>query len=120
MRLASLRWRPFRLPLRHRFEAAHSVLADREGVLLELRDADGAVGIGEASPFPALGDGTVPDVLALLDAHADAILAAPERALAALHSHAGGVGALRCALDAALLDLEGQRRGLPVVRLLVD
>jgi o-succinylbenzoate synthase len=119
-RLAALRWRGFRLPLRHHFEAAHSVLADREGVLLELRDADGVIGIGEASPFPSLGDGTVADVLALLDAHADAIRAGSQHALAALDARAGGVAALRCALDAALLDHEGHKRGVPVARLLVD
>jgi L-alanine-DL-glutamate epimerase-like enolase superfamily enzyme len=120
LRLASLRWRPFRLPLRHHFEAAHSVLADREGVLLELRAEDGTLGIGEASPFPSLGDGTVADVLALLDTHAHALLAGPERALVALDARAGGVAALRCAFDAALLDVEGRRRGVPVAALLAD
>jgi L-alanine-DL-glutamate epimerase-like enolase superfamily enzyme len=118
--LTSLRWRPFRLPLRHRFEAAHSVLASREGVLLELRDADGTTGIGEASPFPSLGDGTVADVVALLEARAAAVLTDPERALAVLEARAPGVAALRCAVDAALLDLEARRRGIPVARLLVE
>jgi L-Ala-D/L-Glu epimerase len=120
LRVASLRWRPFRLPLRHRFEAAHSVLSDREGVLLELRDVEGVTGIGEASPFPSLGDGTVADVLALLDANADAMLADPEHALPSLDARAGGVAALRCALDAALLDLAGRKRGVPAARLLAE
>jgi L-alanine-DL-glutamate epimerase-like enolase superfamily enzyme len=120
VRLASIRWRPFRLPLRHRFEAAHSVLAAREGVLLEVRGDDQATGVGEASPFPALGDGTVGDVLGLLAVHSEAILAAPEQALTALDVRRPGVAALRCAIDTALLDLEGQRRGLPVARLIAS
>lgn len=115
-RLIAVRWRPFRLPLRHRFEAAHSVLADREGVLLELHSADGAVGIGEASPFPALGDGTVTDVLALLDARGDALLIDP--APEALPVRGPGVAALRCALDVALLDLEARRQGATLSALL--
>ncbi len=83
-RLVSLRWRPFRLPLRHRFEAAHGALADRAGVLLELRDSEGRVGLGEASPMPSLGDGTVEDVLGLLEAQGAAIVRGPDQVLAAL------------------------------------
>jgi o-succinylbenzoate synthase len=118
-RLVSMRWRPFRLPLRHRFEAAHGALTDRAGVLLELRAAAGTIGVGEASPYPSLGDGTVEDVLRLLAAHAAAILADPSRALARLDMRAHGVAALRCALDVALLDIEARQRGVPVAALLV-
>ncbi|MBX7110444.1 MAG: hypothetical protein K1X87_01180 [Dehalococcoidia bacterium] len=139
-RLLVVRWRPFRLPLRHRFEAAHGALADRLGVLIELHSSDGLIGIGEASPMPSLGDGTVEDVLAMLEAHAGAIVRTPDDVLAALMGGAGvvptilgggsgragdagigpGAAALACGLDTALLDLEGQRRGVPVARLLAD
>ena len=50
-RVAAVRWRPFRLPMRHRFEASHSTLTDREGLILELLGDDGDTGIGEASPI---------------------------------------------------------------------
>ncbi|MFN8585689.1 MAG: enolase C-terminal domain-like protein [Dehalococcoidia bacterium] len=139
-RLLVVRWRPFRLPLQHRFEAAHGALADRLGVLIELHSSDGLIGIGEASPMPSLGDGTVEDVLAMLEAHAGAIVRTPDDVLAALMGGAGvvppilgggsgragdagigpGTAALACGLDTALLDLEGQRRGVPVARLLAD
>jgi o-succinylbenzoate synthase len=92
------------------------VLADREGVIVELRDAEGVVGVGEASPFTALGGGTVADVLALLEERCEALLLDP--APAALPLRGPGVAALRCALDTALLDLEGQRRGLSIAALL--
>lgn len=121
-RVVSLRWRPFRLPLRHRFEAAHGALTDRRGVLLELHAADGAVGIGEASPYPSLGDGTVDDVLRLLEVHAAETVADPQAALASFALKpvgVPGVPALRCALDVALLDLAARRRGVSVAALLV-
>ena len=118
-RLVALRWRPFRLPLRHRFESAHAIVEARSGVLIELRGADGTTGIGEASPTPSLGDGTVADVLRLLGEHASAILSAPKDVLRTL-AQGPGAAALRCALDTALLDLEGQRRGVPVARLLAE
>jgi o-succinylbenzoate synthase len=116
-RLGALRWRPFRLPLKHRFEAAHAAIADREGVVLELIAADGFRGIGEASPMPSLGDGSVTDVERLLSEHAGSLLDDPERAVQDLGRGPGGA-ALRCAVDTALLDLEGKRQGLPVASLL--
>ncbi len=116
-RLAALRWRPFRLPLRRRFEAAHGPTVAREGVLVELVAADGASGVGEASPTPTLGDGTAADVLALLERHAAALLRDPAAACAAL-APGPGVAALRCAIDSALLDLAGRVRAVPVAALL--
>ncbi|RLT26478.1 MAG: o-succinylbenzoate synthase [Chloroflexi bacterium] len=117
-RIAAVRWRTFSLPMRHRFEAAHSTLTSREGLVLELLGGGGESGIGEASPFPALGDGTLADTLALLEARAGAIALDPEAALAALPASGPGVMALRCALDTALLDLDAKERGVPVATLL--
>ncbi len=108
----ALRWRPFRLPLRARFEAAHGQTAFRDGVLLEARDIVGHTGIGEASPYPSLGGGTVDDVLGLLARHGLAIF--EDGVLLG----GSGVEALRCAADAVLLDLEGRASGQSVAALL--
>ncbi|MSP21840.1 MAG: o-succinylbenzoate synthase [Dehalococcoidia bacterium] len=116
--LAAVRWRPFRLPMRHRFEAAHGGLDDRDGVLVELVGADGVTGIGEASPMASIGGGTVAHVLALLEVRGAALLQADP--LAALPMSGLGVSALRCAIDVALLDLEGKRRGVSIARLLAQ
>jgi L-alanine-DL-glutamate epimerase-like enolase superfamily enzyme len=43
-----IRWRPFRLPMHHRFEAAHGAMEAREGVAVQLIDAGGWTGTGEA------------------------------------------------------------------------
>lgn len=116
--LTAIRWRPFRLPMRHRFQAAHGTLHDRAGIVVELRAADGVSGIAEASPLPALGGGTDRDVAVLLERHASAILAAAPGTPDALERSGSGAAALRCALDVASLDIEGRRAGLPVARLL--
>lgn len=110
--MTRLRWRPFRLPMHHRFEAAHGALNDREGVIVQLVDADGVVGTGEASPMPSLGQGTAEDVLALLSMHGRDLLGGAEMA--------GGPGAaaLRCALDVAELDRLGRAQGRPIAALL--
>lgn len=112
-----LRWRPFRLPLRHRFEAAHGALADREGVVLVLDAGDGRRGLGEASPLPTFGGGTVADVLALLDTHGAALAGSATLDAPVELPSGAGVTALRCAIDVARLDLEAQRAGLPLVQL---
>ncbi|MGE3855492.1 MAG: o-succinylbenzoate synthase [Dehalococcoidia bacterium] len=115
--MPTLRWRPFRLPMRRRFEAAHGAMADRRGVLIALRDEDGRIGYGEASPIASLGYGTADDVAALLRQHGEALL----HGLAdALDPGAPGAQALRCALDVATLDLEAQRAGVPVAERLTE
>ncbi|MDA0271053.1 MAG: o-succinylbenzoate synthase [Chloroflexi bacterium] len=117
VRPVRLRWRPFRLPMRARFEAAHGVMAAREGVLLQLTDDSGRSGSGEASPIPSFGMGTVDDVLALLDAHGAALLGGAVLG-AALPEGGPGVSSLRCALDVAALDLRGCIEGRSVASLL--
>lgn len=112
MSAPTLRWRAFRLPMRHRFEAAHVTIRDRRGVLVELCDGDGCRGVGEASPMPSLGGGSVEDVIALLERHGAALLAGSPPPPGA------GVAALGCALDTALLDLEGRHSGRTVAALL--
>jgi len=108
----ALRWRPFRLPLRARFEAAHGATASRDGVLIEARDAGGHTGVGEASPYPSLGGGAVDDVLALLARHGLAVFED------GVLTGGPGVEALRCAVDTAALDLAGRVAGRPVAALL--
>ncbi len=112
----ALRWRPFRVQMRHRFQAAHGALDDREGVLITLRDAEGRTGIGEASPMSSLGQGCAADVLALLEQHGAALLDAD----AASALDGPGANALRCALDVATLDLRAQAAGRPVAALLAE
>ena len=115
--LAGLRRRPFELALRTPIETARGVIATRAGVVLELLDPEGRRGLGEASPLPAFDDGAAADVRRLLDAHAPDVL---EGGRLPESSRGPGSAALRCAIDVAQLDLEAQRRGLPIAALLSD
>ncbi|MPY96268.1 MAG: hypothetical protein GEV08_25370 [Acidimicrobiia bacterium] len=116
-RITTVRWRPFRLPMRHRFEAASGMLEDRAGVLVQFVDSEGRTATGEASPMPSLGAGTVADVLALLEQHG-AALADPASAEAL--GDGPGAMALRCALDVASLDLDAQAASRPLAALLSE
>jgi o-succinylbenzoate synthase len=75
----------------------------REGFLVFAHDGD-RTGRGDAAPLPELGTESLADCLrALEEARFDTLPATP---------------AARCAVEQALLDLEAQRAGVPLARLL--
>lgn len=53
--IADVRWRPWRIPLRDALATGAGDLTEREGVLVRIETADGAVGLGESAPLPAEG-----------------------------------------------------------------
>jgi o-succinylbenzoate synthase len=111
--IRSLRWRPFRLSMSGRFEAASGSLDHRHGVLVELIDEGGRRGVGEASPMAQIDGGNAAHVLALLEQHGAALLED-----GGASAEGPGAVALRCALDIAELDLLAQGAGQPVAWLL--
>ncbi|WP_437593284.1 mandelate racemase/muconate lactonizing enzyme family protein [Sorangium sp. So ce1000] len=94
--------------------------------MLSLTDDAGRVGLGEATPLPGFSPDTadegqralaeLPGALGAIDLPADGTTAAFAivRALAPLSSRLRHLPAARFALETALLDLLGQRLGLPV------
>jgi o-succinylbenzoate synthase len=60
-----LAYRRYRLPLHIAVRTAHGVLAEREGVLVQLEDEGGAVGYGEASLLPWFGTETPNEAMAV-------------------------------------------------------
>jgi o-succinylbenzoate synthase len=101
--LSRIEVRPYRFPLVRPFRSAHGIRDVREGFLV-LAYEDGLVGRGDAAPLPELGTETLAECLAQLQAaRFDALPEAP---------------AARCAVEQALLDLEAQRAGIPLARLL--
>jgi o-succinylbenzoate synthase len=97
------------------FASARSRWTEREGLLLTLTDDQGRTGVGEASPLPGFSRDTVAECRSELSALAtfpdlDGDLAsAVAEASARLEAPAA-----RHALETALFDLAGQRRGEPV------
>jgi o-succinylbenzoate synthase len=100
---ASVELRPYRLRLLQPLRTAHGVREFRLGVEVLVRDG-AHVGRGDAAPLPELGTETLEECLAGLRA------ATPE----ALPP----TPAARCAFTQALLDIEAQRAGVPLARLL--
>lgn len=116
---ATLTWQPFRLTLRFPFAAAHGEISSREGLLVRLHLPSGPSGLGEASPLPSFGGGSVEEAAAAL-----AELARQGRGLSVeqmwqadwdLRGFApGSAAAARCGLETALADLMARRARLPL------
>ena len=103
--------------------------SERAFLILQLRDATGRVGFGEASPLPGYSPDTLeaadvalaPPVVASIAAVADARRLGGEPLLAALAPCAElSSPAARHALELALVDLWARRRGLPLPALLAE
>ncbi|HEY6908780.1 MAG TPA: enolase C-terminal domain-like protein [Myxococcales bacterium] len=99
----SVELRPYRLQLLRPLRTARGVREFREGIEVVLRDG-ARVGRGDAAPLPELGTETLEECMAeLRAARPGALPRAP---------------AARCAWTQALLDIEAQRAGVPLARLL--
>ena len=105
MRLASVEAIPYALPFEAPYATARGVLQRREMVLLRLRDEDGVVGLGEAVPLSLRGGATLEQVVRELEA------LAADPALVEDIDPPNLSAPARCALETALLDLRGRRRG---------
>ena len=117
MNLAIVRVIPVRLRFARPLRTAQGDFTERVSVLLELRDAAGVAGYGEAAPWPGFGTESVDE--------AEASLRAVERLLAGaslqsgdwpaeFEHHFAGRPAARAALQGALLDLGARRAGIPL------
>jgi o-succinylbenzoate synthase len=103
LRTGRIEVRPYRLRLRRPLRTARGVYEVREGFLVLAHDGE-RTGRGDAAPLPELGTESLADCLrALQQARFDALPA---------------TAAARCAVEQALLDLEAQRAGVPLARLL--
>jgi L-alanine-DL-glutamate epimerase-like enolase superfamily enzyme len=99
VRLSSVEVIPYALPFKEPYVTARGVLQRREMVLLRVRGEDGIVGLGEAVPLALRGGVGLRDVVAELEAWAEA------REVDGLSTPS------RCAVATALMDLRGRRTG---------
>ncbi|HCV00768.1 MAG: hypothetical protein CL897_02490 [Dehalococcoidia bacterium] len=53
--ITSVCWRPWRIPLLEAVSTSAGGFTEREGLIVKIETADGAIGLGECSPLPAEG-----------------------------------------------------------------
>jgi len=118
MRLTGVTWRGYILPFRDRFVISDSRATSRFGLLIFLQTGDGLVGVGEASP---VGTGSLDDVRKIADVLERIVPRLLERDTDSMGETISAwemSAPLRFGLETALLDLQGQARGLPLAVLL--
>jgi L-alanine-DL-glutamate epimerase-like enolase superfamily enzyme len=89
--------------------SARGSFGERRGVLLELRDADGSLAFGEASPLPGFSPETLEDVIDRVSRFSWASLAVPMDLGAVV-----GERSLAFAIESALLSLGALRAGCSI------
>lgn len=117
MKLRTARVRPYTLRLARPLETARGLFATRAGALLELQDADGNTGFGEAAPWPGFGTETVAESLAALrriEPLLHGIELEPDAWSGPLTALLRQAPAARAALDGALWDLAARQGDLPL------
>ncbi|MGB5104596.1 MAG: o-succinylbenzoate synthase [Steroidobacteraceae bacterium] len=103
----------FARPLR----TAQGVFAERQSVILELRDGDGVAGYGEAAPWPGFGTETAGASLDVLQRACELLRGAdlePAEWTTNFAMHFAATPAARGALDGALWDLAARRSHRPL------
>lgn len=118
MNVVGLSWMRFRLPLRRPFHTASSTFTFREGIMLRLSTDAGVIGLGEASPHPALGDAAADEIETALESFAPRLIGVDLACLAPLCADLPP--ALACGLDVAACDVLARARGVSVAQLLSE
>jgi len=117
VKLAGARCLPLRLRLARPLVTAAGEFATRETMILELRDGEGAIGFGEAAPWPGFGSETLAGSQAALERAVPLLQAAtlePAEWPLDLAMMLSDTPAARAALEGALCDLAAQRTGQPL------
>ena len=109
-------YRPYRLPLRERWQSSRGGLAEREGCIIRL-SSGGLWGYGDCAPLPGAGTETPEVAIAWLEQELPRLTGMPpETALESLPSSASCPPAARCGLETALLDLCARLDDRPLSR----
>lgn len=111
------------IPLKGTFKNAHLAKQAQSSVIVRLRSEDGLEGLGDVDPTPGYTLETPEEILVTLRQRLFPLLGEvdpfdSQRMLAALERAAPEAYHARAALEMALVDLEAQRCGVPVWRLL--
>ena len=114
MKIAAVRVTPVRLRFAQPVRTARGECVERASVLLELRDADGVAGYGEAAPWPGFGTESVAEAQSSLHDIRKLLEGGelePARWTPQLADRLRAAPAARAAVQGALWDLAARRAG---------
>jgi L-alanine-DL-glutamate epimerase-like enolase superfamily enzyme len=124
VRIDRIRFEALRIPFKVAFRHASAERAETESVWISAIAADGTIGSGESCPRPYVTGETLSTASAFIARHDAALVRQPwnlDSLSAWVAEHRDEIDAnpaAWCALELAILDLLGKRRGVPVETLL--
>jgi len=104
-----------RLPLARRMETAHGAIDEREALVLDLEDADGRHGYGEATPLPDFGTEDLAASRAALEESSRAALSAGRSSEPTEAQHVTATPCAAFAWSTAWMDLSARREDVDLV-----
>jgi len=113
--IESVRWRPWRIPLRDPLATGAGDLAVREGLVVRVETAAGAVGLGECAPLPAEGL-PQPALAARMAEVAPALPGRDPNEAWTSFPEEGRIPGADVAIETALADLLASTCGVPLAR----
>ena len=116
--IASVRWRPWRIPMRDSLATGAGDLAEREGLLVRIETAGGVAGLGESAPLPA--EGLSPTDLAARIAEIGRTIVGRTPVEAWPLARGERIAAADVGVETALADLRARTYGVPLARWLAD
>jgi o-succinylbenzoate synthase len=122
VKIVAVRWTPYAIPFRRPIVTSHRRWDGREGVILEIETHGGRRGLGDVAPLPEFGTADAAACAAALAALAHKLVGkAVSDATSAFDAAVPDAvfAPLRCAIETACLDIEGQASGMSIARLLV-
>jgi o-succinylbenzoate synthase len=124
VKVARIRWAPFRIPFLRTYETAHGRASYRNGFIVVVESESGHRGLGEASLDPSAPPDETQTILPHLESIARELIAADvEDVDDVLEPHSVGDTADRaahCAIETALADAGAREAGQPLAALLSD
>ncbi len=117
--IASVRWRPWRIPLREPIATGAGDMTERGGLIVRVETADGAVGLGESAPLPGEGLSTADLAARIGELGRSLVGQSPTEAWTALPAgdHVPGADV---AMETALADLLAGACGAPLAHWLAE
>ena len=121
MNIVAVRCSPYAIPFRHPLVTSHRLWDTRAGLIIEVETDTGLRGLGDVAPLPEFGTA---DLLACAAAQAESapmLVGAPiDDAMRSFDEAipAPAFAPLRCAIETACMDIEGQLSGVSVASLL--
>ena len=125
--IQSLIFRPYRLAFREPFQTALGILSNREGFVIEIRDRDNRIGLGEAAPLAGFGMETLAETRGILQNFSKSLINIEINAeindlqdIENLLTECDRSPAAKHGLELALLNLLAQFHGIPLAQLLAN